>query len=136
MSVLSKILSRLLVTVVLLLFTGAVTHTAFVQAGELPSVHPGYPEVFDALGAIEAIEGDIIVVNDASLGLLNTTVYHSPYGIISLSDLKLGDRVGLILTEDRRVESLWKIAEGKNQKNTTKPKHRSQLRFENGVWKN
>ena len=131
-----------------LLFTVAFMQPTFVTAGELPPIHPGYPEVFDALGFIEFMEHDMLVVNDATLGLLPSTTFNAPNGMISLADLSPGKKVGLILTEDRRIESLWLIEEGTERKDRKKPEKNQNYNnppgpeknkpywFDDGVWKN
>jgi len=112
-----------------------------VRAGELKPLYPGYPEVFDQRGTLEIMRVDQLVVNDATLQLLPAVTYHTPKGSVGQSGIAIGSKVGLLLTEERGVKSVWFLeagdpgtgqgmaAEGNSRKDTP-------LRLENGVWKN
>ena len=148
MSRLHKILHRLLmVSALFVCSAGFGINTVspglgVALAGELTPVHPGYPEVFDVSGSVEYMEGDTLVVNDASFFLLPSATYHSPNGIVGRSAISKGSKVGLLLTEDRGVESVWILETRKayrdksKKKDTTLPGTGAPYKKEKGVWKN
>ncbi len=110
------------------------------MAGELTPVYPGYPEVFDVSGSIEYLENDTLVINDASFFLSPSATYHSPNGPAGRSAISQGRSVGILLTEDNIIQSVW-ILETRNTnqfngEDRRNPERNTPYKKENGVWKN
>lgn len=112
-----------------------------VLAGELAPLYPGYPEVFDQEGVLQIIHQEQLVVSDATLHLLPAATFHVPKkGSVGQFAMPVGSRVGVILTKDKEVESVWFLAAGESasSQNSEKDKTNSggPLKLENGIWTN
>ena len=69
-----------------------------------------YPENFNAIGTIDRIAEDEIVIGDTLYGLSSNTTYHTPtMKDASKSQFPVGSRVGLKTNPKREVTSLWLI---------------------------
>ncbi|GAB4333801.1 MAG: hypothetical protein Kow0089_02660 [Desulfobulbaceae bacterium] len=109
-------------------------------AGELQPLYPGYPESFDEHGILQTVQEDQLVVSDSTLQILPSTSFHAPGGSVGRTGIPPGSRVGLILTKEGAVKSVWFLGEGdtatQEKKGGEDGKRKDELRFENGVWKN
>ncbi len=69
-----------------------------------------YPEKFNAIGIIDRIAEDEIVIGDTLYRLSPNTTYHTPTNRDASNVLfPVGSLVGFITTSEREVTSLWLI---------------------------
>lgn len=117
-----------------------VTSPALIRAGELNPLYPGYPEVFDKQGILQSVQQDQLVVNDATMKIPAGATFNTPKGSVGQTGIPLGSRVGVLLTKENEVESVWFLAAGESAsaQNTEKDKTNSggPMKFENGMWTN
>lgn len=108
-------------------------------AGELTPLYPGYPEVFDMTGTVTAKEKDLILIEDSQFQLAPGATYHGPRGPVGAAGISVGDQVGVLLTEEKEAKSVWLIKAGSKDDKDKAPEPsgtKSQMKKENGVWRN
>ena len=112
--------------------------SSFVFAGELQPKFPGYPECFDLEGNIDSLQGNNIVVDDRLFILSSGAVFHGPSGLVKQAKFEPGTKVGLKLSGERIISSLWLLEPSKDRhkQNSHSQKPGKSFYFENGVWKN
>jgi len=83
---------------------------SIVVTGETP-VHPGYPRLFDNIGAIDRLTAREVVIDDSLYRISHSATYHLPGARkVSRTRFRAGDMVGCLLNEDGKIESMWLIS--------------------------
>ncbi len=100
-------------------------------ASEFPPIHPGYPSEYDAVGVVDNVGSDYIVINDSAFRFTKNAAFNGPNGSVHRGSFQPGDKVGVILTDKHQIASLWLMETSvpMNKNNTT-------LRQEGEIWKN
>ncbi len=81
-----------------------------VYNGETP-VHPGYPRLFDAIGAIDRLTAAKAVIDDSLYHIsLSATYYEPGPRNVSRSRFRAGDVVGCLISANGEIESIWLIS--------------------------
>lgn len=113
------------------------THVA-VFASETPPVHPGYPAEFDQTGMVDAASSKSFCIADITYRTFNETTFHGPNGRMSWRSFSVGDVVGVIMSENRMIQSVWLLAgeSGKKRSLPEKSKISDKIYKEGDVWKN
>lgn len=112
-----------------------------VIANEEPAIYPGYPYEFDKEGWIDSSDSDVLVINDSIYLVEHGTSFHFPKGKVNRSSFNSGDKVGVLLGEENKLQSVWLIEKGSKDDNNsgstaTNSEGSSEIYLEDGVWKN
>ncbi len=84
--------------------------SSIVVTGETP-VHPGYPRLFDNIGAIDRLTAREVVIDDSLYRISHSVTYHLPGAReVSRTRFRAGDLVGCLLTDDGKIVSMWLIS--------------------------
>jgi hypothetical protein len=68
-----------------------------------------YPKHFDGVGQLDELTEENVVINDTGLPLAPDVTFHVPERKSSVSSKRFvtGERVGYIIGEEGKIESLW-----------------------------
>ena len=104
-----KIVSKVLLFTALLLMP-----VVAVAENTLP---PGYPDTIERYGVLGEVDGDEVLISKKRWPLVPGASFNLPEQLGTESgNIPTGSKIGFILDEDGRVESVWSFAEGRKKK--------------------
>lgn len=106
------------------------------QNCEIPPLYPHYPCEFDKEGIIDMLSATNFCIDDTTYQTLDDSTFNGPNGKMSWKSFQVGDKVGVLLDENRSIVSLWFLETSNSATPENSSATDSKVYLDGGVWKN